>query len=193
MRAHDARHAREVIARQKQLLALIPEAKAWLTRELRQECVRARKIWRATGYAKARDRRKLAESDAIKTVRAVSSTKPTTVEGSIGVVSFVAWRTGFTCTAPRSIRQQDVDACEGRLPISIRSRKSPRRSTGRWTYYGVPNGRELLRSIWQSNRARRYSGGFFLAGWGLQGSNAIVEQPRDKRHANRYSEVVQRN
>jgi hypothetical protein len=60
--------------------------------------------------------------------------------------------------------QEDVDACEDVFRCQIRSRKSPRRSTGRLTYYGVPNGRELLGSIWQSNRARRYSGGFFLLG-----------------------------
>jgi hypothetical protein len=58
------------------------------------------------------------ESDAIKAVRAVSSTKPTTVEGSIGLVLFVAWRTGFTRAAPRPMRPEDVDACEGRLPMS---------------------------------------------------------------------------
>ena len=40
----------------------------------------------------------------------VSSTKPATVEGSIGLVSFVAWRTGFTRAAPRPIRKTSTHA-----------------------------------------------------------------------------------
>jgi hypothetical protein len=66
LNAADQRDARETIAEQVRILKEIPEARAWMTREMRREYGRVNKIWRATGYGKALARRDVAWIAAVK-------------------------------------------------------------------------------------------------------------------------------
>ena len=84
------------------------EAKEWLENAVRRDQVRLNKLWRTTGYYNARRRLMAANSAATDAVKAVSDAKPTTFEGSVALIKFVADRALYS--ARKGLPMTDLDA-----------------------------------------------------------------------------------
>lgn len=85
-------YARQNILEAKASLAAIPLIRAFGEREWRAESARLHKLWRETGYAKADIRHGAAVTAARDAVLAVAATKPSTAEGGLALIKFVADR-----------------------------------------------------------------------------------------------------
>jgi predicted RNase H-like nuclease (RuvC/YqgF family) len=84
--------ARDTIEYWKRHLQERKEAKDWLENELRREQTRCNRLWRTSGYGTARRRLVEAKAPATDALKAVIEAKPTTFEGALALIKFVADR-----------------------------------------------------------------------------------------------------
>jgi hypothetical protein len=82
--------ARDTIEYWKRHLQERKEARDWLDNEIRREETRRNRLWRTSGYGPARRRLVEAKAPADDALKAVLEAKPTTFEGALALIKFVA-------------------------------------------------------------------------------------------------------
>jgi hypothetical protein len=128
--AYQQKIAQRNIIQAKAELVQIPLLRAWGTREWRREKLRLERLWRSSGYDKARDRIGVAHMAAYDAVSAVVEAKPRTVEGCLALMKFVADRTMRENLILRLDTESDVSAPLYRAHDILKMfEKMPRRPT----------------------------------------------------------------
>jgi hypothetical protein len=87
------------------------EAKEWLENAARRDQVRLNKLWRTTGYGIARRRLLATKTFATNAVNAVLEAKPTTFEGSVALIKFVADRVLYSARKGLPLADMDAEIC----------------------------------------------------------------------------------